>query len=255
MAIFQIALVSETASYAKMKTEAERLKKVVEKVNGVRKVEIDAYPEQEVRIALNPVKMSNMHLSLDDVERAIQSNNANIPGGAVKVSNKLFNLKTSGAYDHIEQIRNTVVGSYQGKIIYLKHIASVYFDYEDERYTARFNGKRSLVMTVQQKEGFNIFDVADPVKAKLAAAPLAADMQLEYVFDQSAGVKERVNGFMSNLLQGVLLVGLIILLVLGWRSASLVMLAIPFSILIGLWGVDLFDMVCNRCRLRGWWWL
>ena len=55
-----------------------------------------------------------------------------------------------------------------GKIIYLKNIAAVFFDYEDEKYTARFNGDRSIIMTVQQKEGFNIFDVADPIKAKLS---------------------------------------------------------------------------------------
>jgi multidrug efflux pump subunit AcrB len=64
---------------------------------------------------------------LDRIEQAIQSNNANIPGGAIKVSNKLFNIKTSGAYDDLEQIRNTVVGSYEGRIVYLKNIADVFF--------------------------------------------------------------------------------------------------------------------------------
>ena len=98
VAIFQMALVSNVASYGQMEAEAERLKNIIEKVSGVKKVEIEAFPEQEVRIALNPIKMSSMNISLDDVERSIQSNNAAIPGGALKVSNKLFNIKTSGAY-------------------------------------------------------------------------------------------------------------------------------------------------------------
>ncbi len=251
VAIFQLALVSEVAPYSRMQEEAERLKKIIEKINGVRKVKIEAYPEQEVRIALNPVKMTSMQVSLDDVERAIQSNNANIPGGAVKVSNKSFNIKTSGAYDNIEQIRNTVVGSFMGKIVYLKNIAAVYLDYEDDRYTARYNGQRSVIVTVQQKEGVNIFDVAEPIKAKLAATTIASDMQLEYVFDQSQGVEERVDGFMNNLLQGIGLVGLIILLVLGFRAAGIVMLAIPFSIIIGLWGVDLFGIGLQQMSITG----
>ncbi|MCB0643326.1 MAG: efflux RND transporter permease subunit, partial [Phaeodactylibacter sp.] len=251
VAIFQMALVSDIVGYDRMHQEAEELKKVIEEVNGVRKVEILAYPEEEVRVALDPVKMTQMNVSLDNVEQAIRSNNANIPGGAIKVSQKLFNIKTSGAYDQLEQIKNTVVGSYEGRLIYLKDIASVFFDYEDERWMARFNGRRGLFLTVQQKEGFNIFDVADPIKAALAEHQLPSTMELEYVFDQSAGVEERVSGFIGNLLQGIGLVGLIILLVLGLRSASLVMLAIPFSILVGLWVVDSGGFALQQISIAG----
>lgn len=251
VAIYQLALVSNTASYALLESEAERLQKIVEKINGVRKMEIDAFPDQEVRIALNPVKMGQMNISIDDIERAFQSNNANIPGGAIKISQKLFNIKTSGAYSNIEEIKNTVVGSYQGKIIYLKNVASVFMDYQDERWRARYNGERSLVMTVQQKEGFNIADVAEPIKEKLDRTALAEDIRLEYVFDQAAGVEERVNGFSKNLLQGILLVGLIILLVLGFRSASIVMVAIPTSILIGLWVVNYFELGLQQMSIAG----
>lgn len=251
IAIFQLALISNTASYAQLESEAERLQKIVEKVDGVRKLEIEAFPDQEVRIALNPVKMKQLNISIDDVERAFQSNNANIPGGAIKISQKLFNIKSSGAYSNLEQIRNTVVGSYQGKVIYLKNIASVFMDYQDERWLARFNGERSVILTVQQKEGYNIFSVSEPIKEKLASVQFADDIRMEYVFDQSDGVEERVSGFTNNLLQGILLVGLIILMVLGVRSASLVMIAIPTSILIGLWVVNYFELGLQQMSIAG----
>ncbi|MEL6925319.1 MAG: efflux RND transporter permease subunit, partial [Bacteroidota bacterium] len=90
VSIYQLALVSNSASYETLNNEAERVKKTIEKVSGVRKVEILDCPEQELRIALDPIKMKEMNVSVDDVERAIQSNNANIPGGALKVSSKLF---------------------------------------------------------------------------------------------------------------------------------------------------------------------
>lgn len=251
VSIFQLALVSDNATYGLLKTEAERVKKMIERVDGVRKVEIEAYPEQEVRIALDVVKMTEMGLSLDKVEQAIQSNNANIPGGAIKASNKLFNIKTSGSYDDLKQIRNTVVGSIQGKIIYLRDIAEVYFDYEDERWLARFNQEKGIYVNVQQKDGYNIFDVADPIKEKLGQIELADDIRVEYVFDQSAGVKERVSGFLSSLLQGIVLVGIIIFLALGYRSSSIVMIAIPLSIMIGLWVVDQFDFALQQMSIAG----
>lgn len=253
VSIFQIALVSEAENtdYALLKSEAERVKKTIEEVDGVRKVDIEAYPEQEVRIALNPVKMTEMNISLEDIERAIQSNNANIPGGAVKVSNRLFNLKTSGAYETLEQIENTVVGAYQGKIVYLKHIAAVFFDFEDERWQARYNGAPSIYVNVQQKDGYNIFSVANPVKENLAKMDLADDLRLEYVFDQSQGVTDRVSGFLSNLLQGIILVGIIIFLALGYRSSSIVMMAIPLSIMVGLWAVDQFGFALQQMSIAG----
>ena len=249
--IMQIGLISETADYALLKSEAERLKRQIEKGDGVRKVEVEAYPEQEVRIALNPVLMKEMGIALDDVERAIQSNNANIPGGAVKVSNKLFNIKTSGKYTSLDQIRNTVVGAYQGRIVYLKNIAGVFFGFEDERWLARYNSERAVYINVQQKDGFNIYSVTDPIKEKLSKANLAGDIRLAYIFDQSEGVTERVAGFLGNLVQGIVLVGAIIFLVLGIRSASLVMLAIPFSILIGLWVVDQFGFALQQMSIAG----
>ena len=249
--IFQIALVSESEDYPTLKKEADRLKSKVENINGVRKVEIEAYPEQEVRVALNPVKMTEMGISLQNIEQAIQSNNANIPGGAIKVSNKLFNIKTSGAYDDLEQIKNTIVGSYQGKIIYLKNVAAVFWDLEDERWLARYNREKSIFINIQQKDGFNIFSVSEPIKEALASTHLVEGIRLEYVFDQSIGVEERVNGFLNNLLQGILLVGGIVLLVLGYRSASLVMMAIPFSILIGLWVVDQGGFALQQMSIAG----
>jgi len=249
--IMQMALVSEKASYRRMKTEAERIKEVIEDVGGVKKVEIEAYPEEEVRIALNPVLMTEMNISLDDIERSIQSSNANIPGGAVKVSNRLFNIKTSGAYDNLNEIKNTVVGSYQGKIIYLKNIAAVYFDYEDDRWLGRYNGEKAIYINTQQKDGYNIFDIANPIKEEVEEMTLAGDIRLEYVFDQAEGVKERVSGFLSNLVQGIVLVGVIIFLLLGARSSSIVMMTIPLSILIGLWVVDSSGFSLQQMSIAG----
>ncbi len=251
VAIFQLALVGETLPYDQLKVEGERIKKALEKVDGVRKVEIEGYPEREVRIGLDPVKMSEMNISIEDVENAIRSNNANIPGGAVKVSSRLFNIKTSGAYDNLEEIRNTVVGAYEGRLVYLHHIADIRFRYEDERWLARYNGNKSLIINIQQKDGYNIFTISRPVKAVLDNWQFPVGMELAYVFDQSAGVKDRVSGFLNNLLQGIVLVGLIIFLALGIRSASLVMLAIPLSILIGLWVVGQSGFALQQISIAG----
>lgn len=251
VAIFQIAVISETLPYSELKSASEELKEVIETVGGVRKVEIQAYPEQQVKIALDPVLMKQMNITPDQVEQAILSNNANIPGGAVKVSSRSFNIKTSGMYEDLEEISNTVVGSYNGQLVYLKNVADVFFDYEDDRWLARYNGKRCLYMTIQQKEGHNIFSISEPIKDKLAQVDLPEGIEIAYVFDQSVGVEDRVDGFMNNLLQGILLVGIIILLILGARSAGIVMLAIPLSILTGLLVVNQMGFALQQISIAG----
>lgn len=239
VSILQVALVSENASYKDLFSTAEILEKQLEKISGTSIVDVEACPKEEVRIALTPVKMTQMNIALSDVENAIQSTNANIPGGVVRVVNRRFNIKTSGAFNQLEQIENTIVGTYEGKLVYLKDIARVFMDYEDEKWKARYNGKRCIFINLQQKEGVNVFSVLNPAKQILATTPLPENMDLKIVFDQSKEVKTRTASFMNNLFQGIGLIGLIILLLLGFRPAVLVMLAVPFSLLMGLWVVDL----------------
>jgi len=249
--IFQIALYSDEGNYQQMYQEAEEVKYLLKDLPGVRKVELEAYPEQEVRIALDPVKMTQANPSVDHIERAVSGSNANIPGGAIKISNKLFALKTSGAYENLAQIRQTVVGVYQDKLVYLKDVAHVDFTYEDQRWTARYNGHPAMYINITQQKNVNIFSVSEPVKAILSEHPLPGDLQLAYVFDQSQGVETRVNGFVNNLGQGIVLVGIIIFLLLGIRSASLVMLAIPLSIMMGLLVVDGLDYALQQMSIAG----
>jgi len=241
IAMLQLAFISQSLPYKEMEDQAKRLKRELEKIGGVKKVEIVAVPEQEIRISLDMEKMAEMNISINQVEQAIQSNNANIPGGAIKVEGKSFGIKTSGSYKNLDEIGNTVVQSYMGKLILLKQIASIDYDYKDINYYARFNRERCIFLTVHQKEDLNVIDLVDEIKPEVERyrQSLPEEMHIGYVFDQSEVIKTRINGFMKNLLQGIFLVGVIILVSLGFRSAIIVILAIPLSIIIGLSFVDM----------------
>ena len=251
--IMQIALVSEDAEFAYMEEEAEKLKKDINKIRGIKRVEIVAVPEQEIRVSLDLEKMAAQNISIDQVARTIQSNNANIPGGNVVVGERSFGIKTSGSYKNLEEIRNTVVHAYGERLIYLKNIAHVSFDYEDNNYYARFNGERSIFLIVQQKSDLNLFDITGQIRPIVEnfRERLAGSMDIYYVFDQSEQVQERINGFLSNLFQGILLVGAVILLALGFRSAIIVIIAIPLSIVMGLGAVDVSGFGLQQITIAG----
>ncbi len=251
--ILQIAIVSETVSYRDLEREAEDLKRLLETVPGIRWVKTWAFPEQEVRVAIDLEKIAEMGIPLWHVIGAIQSGGANIPGGSVDMGTRRFSILTSGDYESLDDIRNTIVHTHRGHVVYLRDIADVRFDYEDRTHLARYNGERAVFVSMAQKEGTNIFSIMKEVKARIDSfeKQMSSGMELEIVFDQSESVKERINGFFSNFIQGVGLVGLVVLLGLGLRASMIVMLAIPFSILIALGFVDVSGFGIQQMSIVG----
>jgi multidrug efflux pump subunit AcrB len=138
-------------------------------------------------------------------------------------------------------------------IVFLKDIAEVSRTYEDKTYEARFKGKRAVYITATQKPGTNIFDVIDGLKVKLAEfqSELPNTIETEMVFDQSESVSSRLDDFFSNLLQGLLLVGFIVIVAVGVRASSIVLIAIPISILMGIGFLDLSGYGLQQMSIAG----
>jgi multidrug efflux pump subunit AcrB len=251
--IMQYALTSGTAPYKDLFEQAERLEKVMEQINGIRTVDIQGYPEEQVRIAPDLEKMAALNVSLNQLSGVLQSNHLNIPGGDLEMGDRLFSLKTSGGYKNLSELKETAISSFEGQIVYLKDIAEVYFDYEDPKYVTRFNGTRGLFLSVTQKEGMNILDISERMDAAAVAfqASLPPNIQLEEVFKQAPAVRSRINNFFGNLLQGIALVGIIILLFLGFRTALVVMTVIPASILMAILALDQADFGLQQISIAG----
>ncbi len=244
--IMHLALVSDHHSYAWLEQKGEALKKQIEKLNGISKVMLMAYPEQEVRITLNTEKMALMGITMSQIANVMQSQNVNIPGGSIKLGSYEYAVKTSGAYASLSEIENTIVASWQGSIVYLRDIATVTMDYANQDYIGMYSNAgdqehKALFIGIQQKEEHNIFSIMETLQPELEQfnATLPAGSRLHTVFDQSEFVNTRINGFLLNLLQGIILVGIVIFLALGMRQSVIVIIAIPLSILIGMGFVDL----------------
>jgi len=249
---YQSAIVSEKASYKELYDEADRLKKQLEKIKDIRKIKIQGYPEQQVKVSIDLEKMALYRIPLNRVLGIIQIESQNIPGGSVDAGGKKFNVKTSGDYGSVEEIRNSIVSSANGKIVYLRNIATVEMGYEDESYLARFNGKRSVFISISEKERTNILDVNKKIEPILDsfATSLPASMKFEKGFIQAEDVNRRLTHFARDFAIAIFLV-LITLLPLGWRASLVVMISIPLSISIGLFMLNLFGYTINQLSIVG----
>ncbi|GAA4792271.1 efflux RND transporter permease subunit [Olivibacter ginsenosidimutans] len=250
--VVQLALISQNASRKALKKEAEDLKEELEKVPSLKDVKISGLPEQLVRVDVHPDRLAQMHIPLNTVMEAIQSEAANIPGGSVVGGGKSFSVKTSGNYQHIDEIKNTIVFSNGGKNVLLRDIAEIYPDFAPDDHITRLNGYRCLLINAAQKSGENISKTQEaylPVIEKFKQA-LPKNMDLVLHFDQAENVNHRLSGLGIDFLIAVTLV-LLTLLPLGNRASLVVMIAIPLSLSIGLVLLNIFGFSLNQLSIVG----
>jgi len=250
--ILQIALVSENASRDKLKKTAEDLQDVLEKIPGLKNVDIQGIPDQIIRVDLHPEKTAQMGITVNAIISSLQSEIANIPGGSINEGSKSFNIKTNGNYQDIEEIKNTVIASNGGKNIFLKDLADVYFDYSQEKHITRLNGHRCVSVIAALKSGENISKTQNlylPEINKFKQS-LPSNIDLVLHFDQAENVNHRLAGLGRDFLIAIGLV-LLTLLPLGTRASLVVMISIPLSLAIGVILLNVFGYSLNQLSIVG----
>jgi multidrug efflux pump subunit AcrB len=250
--IMQAALVSADADYRQLKELAEDLRDSIETAPGVRRSEVWAFPEPEVRVAVDLERMGRSGVTLAQVERAIRGENASIPGGAVDVGLRKYNLKTSGSYESLDEIADTVVGGREGRVVKLRDVADVAWATAEERYIGRFKGERAVFITANAKDRVDVFAVRNAIQERMDRfeATLPDTVRLERGFDQTRNVKHRLGrlGFDFAIAIGLVM---LTLLPLGPRAAIVVMISIPLSLAIGLSLLYFTGFSLNQLSIAG----
>src|SRR5262245_30970010 len=250
--IVQMALVSETAAWRDLAKQAENLEELIETAPGVRRAETWAYPEPEVRVAIDLERLAAARVTLGQVIAAVQGENASIPGGAVDVGLRRYNLKTSGSYESLDEVGDTVVSARGEHVVRLRDLADIAWSAEEERYLGRFGGRRAVFVTASMKDNLNVFDVRNAIYERLPEfeAGLPAHIRLERGFDQSRNVEHRLSRLQVDFTVSIALVALT-LLPLGLRAAGIVMISIPLSLAIGLAALYLAGFSLNQLSIAG----
>lgn len=248
----QVALISEDAPYRELEDHARNLKDRLKTVDGVRTAESWAFPDRELRIALDLGRMAELNLTPNQVIAAVQSENANIPAGFVDLGARSFSVKTSGSYDSLEQVNDTVIASLEGRIVRIRDVAEVSWSTSAYSYTGRYNGERAVFVTANQKDGYNILDVRERMMATIDdfRNELPKRIKLEVGFDQSKNVSSRLNRLYIDFGIATALV-LLTLLPLGLRAAGIVMISIPLSLSFGLACLYFLGYSLNQLSIAG----
>lgn len=252
--IIEVALVSDAASFHELDVHARALRRRLENRAGVGEVEIAGLPKQEVTVSLDLERMVALRVSPTELLAAIGAESANVPAGSVEAGSRRFNVKTSGDYGSVDEVRTTIVRSAGGSSIRVADVAEVELHDAEGSPIARFDGKRAVLVAANQREGQNVFEVKKGIEADLQAfaetLPKTSGIRLVRGFDQSKNVEHRLGGFSRDFGIAILLV-LVTLLPLGWRASIVVMVSIPLSLAIGLFFLEAAGFSINQLSIVG----
>lgn len=250
--VVELGLVSDTASYAQLDTLARSLKRRIEGVPGVDEVTVAGLPTREVRVEIDLPRMVQLGVSPAELMGAIGSESANIPAGGVDQGARRFNVKTSGDYQSIDEVADTVIRTLNGAAVRVRDVAKVSLVDTEGTERARFDGKRAVLVLANQRDRQNIFDVTKGIDTEVASfvRGLPEGVSLARGFHQADNVKHRLSGFTRDFGLAILLV-LATLLPLGIRAALVVMVSIPLSLALGLVMLDLTGYTINQLSIVG----
>ncbi|MBL4941951.1 MAG: efflux RND transporter permease subunit [Colwellia sp.] len=253
VAIVQLALWTEPTDYKQMEFYAKLLEKRLETITSVKKADIWGYPQQVVAVDLNLDLLLHHKISTTQIMQVLQGRAINITPGFVDANTRRFNVKTSGNFEKISQLENTIIMSNDDFVLRLKDVAQVGFGSQEPNYLAYFDKKPVIFITVEQRMNTNIFSLTDAIQQEVALfkQTIPSSIKMDVLFEQAQSVESRVNGFFKNLWQGLVLVGILSLLFLGLRESLVVMVAIPLSFLIAIGWLDFAGFGLQQMSIVG----
>ncbi|MFT3713750.1 MAG: efflux RND transporter permease subunit [Archangium sp.] len=206
----------------------------LETVGGVGKVVLIGGRKRQIDVQVDPVKLKALGLSPLEVAGAINAQNITLPGGRVDTSRDYLTLRVNGRVESVDELRAIIVRDSGGRSIRLDEIAVVQDGVQDVDSSARWNGERTVLMSISKQSGTNTVAVVDSIKSRMldVQKELPAGYVLEVQRDGSAVVRTGTEAVTEHLILGALFAAIIVLLFLGnVRSTVIAALAIPTSII------------------------
>ncbi len=232
-------------------TIARNLKEKLEALTGVLEVNLVGTREELMEVVVDPLAMESYGLDQAQIIQFVSRNNRLVAAGALHASEGRFPVKVPGVFESAEDVLNMPIKAVGERVVHFKDIAQVRRTYKDAESVARLNGKSALAIEVIQRSRANVIDTIAEVNAIIdeERAYWPADIEIVASRDKSKDVNDMLSELQNNVIAAVLLVFVVIIGILGIRSALLVGVAIPGSFLMGILLIGSFGVTINMMVL------
>ncbi len=227
------ALSGEGYSYFDLYDRALAIKKQLVLVDGVRKVVIDGEQQEVVYIDIPRERLGQLGISTQDIARILATQTAVLDAGQVRVGDEYLHIFPTGEFASVESIGNVLISSKEGRLIYLKDIASIERAYAEVPTQLYYlNGQPALTMGISFQSGKNVIAVGEVLNQRLqelkSIIPLG--MELTPIYHQPQEVSQSVGGFIESVIQALAIVIVVLLIFMGLSTGLIIGLVLLITV-------------------------
>lgn len=212
----------------------EELKKNLESSLGVASVKISGGLEEEIQVNIDQQRLSYLNIPIESVTQILGAENVNLSGGRLEEGSQQYLVRTLNEFQTVDQIRNVVVASDSGNVIYLKDVADVIQSYKEREAITRLNGMEAVEIAIYKEGDANTVAVAEAVNERMdeIRADLPSNMKLEKVYDQSIFIASAVNEVKNaGIIGGILAVLVLYFFLRNFWTTVIISISIPVSVI------------------------
>ncbi|MBQ7213898.1 MAG: efflux RND transporter permease subunit, partial [Bacteroidales bacterium] len=215
----------------------DRVASPLSRINGVGTVSIAGAPQREIQVYCDPYKLESYGMSIESISAVIASENRNTPTGNIDIGSRTYSMRVEGEFSDAMQLRDMIVGHYNGQDVYLRDVAVVKDTIQERMLEAYNDGVQGGMIVVQKQSGANSVAISNAVLAKLPElqAELPSDVIITPLVNTSDNIVNTVNSLKETIIITLLLVVAVVLFFLGrWRATIIVAVVIPVSLIASL---------------------
>lgn len=250
-----LALTSETRSSRELRTVArQRVEQRLERIAGVASGETAGGLERQINIRISNQKMRSYNLTLQQVATTLQAENVQIPAGQLTEGRTIYSLRTIGEFKTINEMRNIIVSSDGNQTIKLQDIAEVEDGIAQPIGGVHVDGEDGVIVNVYRQSDANVVTTAKSIVTSIddIKEVIPGDINIEVLTNKADFINDSIDNLLLTGVQAVLLVVAILLFFLqSGRSALIIAVSIPVSIISTFMIMDGADLTLNIISLSG----
>ena len=249
-----VAVASDRHTYTELGDFVEIIEDELRPLAAVSKLKRYGEQDEQIYITTDSQKLSQYGVSTHQVAKALQTMNTITYAGEIKSDGAEIPIHASHLYHSIQQIRDQIIDiSPHGHVIRLKDVAEVERRYEEPGAFIRINGQKTVMLSVEMQNGFNIVEFGQMVDERLDIATdrIPPDVMVRKTIDQPQVVDTNIGHFMKEFGIAIVAVILVTMLLLPLRVAVVAALAIPVTIMITFGFLDFFNINLQQMTLAG----
>jgi multidrug efflux pump len=230
---------------------ARGLRDEIEGISTVLEAKLTGNREELIEVVVDPLRMESYGIDSIAVLQTVARSNMLVAAGTLDTGNGRFPIKVPGLYENLRDILSQPVKVDGDAVVTIADIAYVQRTFKDRNSVARLSGEPSIGLEISKRTGENIIETIERVREVVtkAARDWPEGVQVTFSQDRSTNIRRMLIDLQNNVLSAIVLVMVVIVGALGWRSGVLVGVAIPGSFLLGILVLAMLGLTINMVVL------